>query len=322
MFMGFGLAAGFLVSLLGVGLTGFAILYALFGTPAHWVVGTRMNAGHDRHRLGAAPVQYWAIWYPIIAGVVFCVVLAMNGHKGWAIVLGVAGFIALLCFGFWASVDARLAHPSPRSTTGPSRKALAAVQNWRYEDRPGREVFERWSGAYPIGLRLLEARRLLAGDVHGVPFTVFDLRINVGSLAQRRESERTVCLAHLPVALPDLRLRPRLPDDMEEPMSVADEPPWNCDLIPRIRGVTMIAQNDPQLQLIAEADVPGLAPALATEAVRHETLRQRLPGWRIHGRDLIYVSLPAQLMSTEEAMTVVTGLVAIARLIPVPNVQT
>jgi hypothetical protein len=133
--------------------------------------------------------------------------------------------------------------------------------------------------------------------------------------------ENTVCMVQLPVSLPDVRLRGRLADEEQllgEMPPVAAEPPWNCDLLPRISAQSLMEQGE-QPPMAAESDVPGLAETLITAEVRRETLRHKVPGWRIHGRDLIFVSLPNARagLPNHEAIAVVSGLAAIAGALPV-----
>jgi hypothetical protein len=87
----------------------------------------------------------------------------------------------------------------------------------------------------------------------------------------------------------------------------------------------MIAGGEVDQPMVAEADEPGLAEALVTDHVRRETLRHRLPGWRIHGRDLIFVGLPGPWRmvryTAAQSMAVVAALAAVARSLPAAVVQ-
>lgn len=175
---------------------------------------------------------------------------------------------------------------------------------------------ERWA-AYGEVRRVAPAR-IRTGTVDGFEYTAFDAMITVGGLRERRDSIRTISMVHLPVALPDVRLRPRLLNEDEwGPMpAVALEPPWNCDLLPRLRGIGLMESGeDPTGELTAEADVPGLAEELVTRDVVDMSVLCGLIHWRVHARDLIYVSFPGAGVIDDVTPTV-TNLARIAQRFP------
>jgi len=360
MFIGFGAACMALASVLGAQDTSFlitfAVLYIVIGTPLHWRIGTALNTArtqdgprrHDSNTFGLSvllPMQYWAIWYPACAAVALAFEVARSGSGGWAVVIGVAALIGLVFYVRWARRDFDKVHP-PSSTeaellfpdataamaTLGTRQELAATRGWRYQRHAGKTIQRRWYDRYGAAADALAPANILAGELDGLPFTVFDTFLHSGPLTDRAESRRTMCLVHLPVSLPDVRLRPRLLNedqllhDPDDSWAVADEPPWNCDLLPRARGLDMMSGGevvDPPL--VAEADTPGLAEALVTDHVRRETLERRLPGWRISGRDLIFVGLPGPWRTADynaaQSVAVVAGLAAVARSLPAAVVQ-
>jgi hypothetical protein len=359
MFIGLGVGCGALAVAVGARDTSFLItftvLYSVIGTPLHWLVGTRLNTERtpdgprrqDSNLFGVSvplPMQYWAMWYPTCAAVVLAIGVAAGGSGGWAVVIGVAALIGLVLYIRWARRDFDKVHPpssveaeelfpdaTPTGATSGTRQELAATRGWRYQRHAGKTIQARWYDRYGKAADAIAAANILAGELDGLPFTVFDTFLHEGPLADRAESRRTICLVHLPVSLPDVRLRPRLLNedqflpDPDESWAVADEPPWNCDLLPRARGLEMIAGGEVDPPMVAEADEPGLAEALVTDHVRRETLRHRLPGWRIHGRDLIFVGLPGPWRMVDytaaQSMAVVAALAAVARSLPAAVVQ-
>ncbi|KHD74017.1 hypothetical protein MB27_31290 [Actinoplanes utahensis] len=168
---------------------------------------------------------------------------------------------------------------------------------------------------------LLNPSGVTTGLVDGMPFTVFAMTDSAAGLRKVTGTMRTVCLVHLPVALPDLRLRPRLPREEESgPMpAVTREPPWNYDLV--VRAVAFDApegDGDPREMLIAETEVPGFGEALVTAEVVEASVRAGIIHWRLHGGDLIHVSTPGlgRLLTDAPSTAVVTGLARIARAFP------
>lgn len=310
----------------------FAVLYVLIGSPLHWRIGTTLNKSRPVHMFMSAPMEYWVVWYPTIAMVVAAFLLAKNGSTLGAWAIGIATLAGLILFASSGRRHWDRTQPSVRATEeglmlyGPpgqglpaTRRALAAARGWRYQEGAP-EFRRRWQDVYGAEVKFLAPRDVLAGEMGGLPFTVFNTKVNVGPLRDRPDSRRTICLVHLPVSLPDVRLRGRIVDEealIGEMPPVHLEPPWNCDLLPRLSALSLI-ETGQGLPMAAESDVPGLADALVTEEVRWETLRRRVPGWRVHGRDLVFVTIPdaRSSLTNHEAMAVVEGLVAIARAFP------
>jgi hypothetical protein len=356
MFMVLGVACGALAVASGAQGTAlpitFAVLYTVIGIPVHWFVGTWLNTvrtpegprRHDSHRFGMfilLPMQYWAVWYPVVAAVALALVVRASGSKGWAAAIGVAALIGMVVYARWtrrdfdrthppSSIEADVLFPDATEVTG-TRQELAVTRGWRYFRHAGKTIQSRWYDRYGTAADAIAAADILSGELDGLPFTVFDTFLHSGPWTDRAESLRTICLVHLPVSLPDVLLRPRLLNeeqflpDPDDSWTVADEPPWNCDLLPRARGLDMFEIGEVDPRLVWEADEPGLAEALVTDHVRRETLRHRLPGWRICGRDLIFVGLPGTQREARytaaQAMAIVTGLAAVARSLPDSVVQ-
>lgn len=354
MFIGLGVGCVALAQAFGVRdaslLITAAVLYVVIGTPLQWFVGTWLNTTrtpdgprrHDSNQFGMSvllPMQYWAMWYPTCAAVVLALGVAASGSGGWAVVIGVATLVGMVCYVRWARRDFDKVHPpssaeaqalfpdaTPARAPSGTRQELAETRGWRYQRHAGKTIQSRWYDRYGAAADAIAATQILAGELEGLPFTVFDTFLHSGPWGDRAESFRTICLVHLPVSLPDVRLRPRLLNedqllpDADEVWAVADEPPWNCDLLPRVRGLDMIAGGEADPPLVAESDQAGLAEALVTDHVRRETLRNRLPGWRIHGRDLIFVGLPGPWRTTQytaaQSMAVAAALAAAATSLP------
>lgn len=182
---------------------------------------------------------------------------------------------------------------------------------------------ERWA-AFGDELRQVVApSRPRTGTVDGLGYLAFDATIMIGGRRERRESVRTVSMVHLPVALPDVRLRPRLliEDELGPMPAVALEPPWNCDLLPRIRALDLLdSGEDPTSELTAEADVPGLAEELVTRDVIDMSVVSGILQWRVHARDLIFVSIPGAGV-VDDVMPTVTNLAHIAHKFPPVTLQ-
>jgi hypothetical protein len=176
---------------------------------------------------------------------------------------------------------------------------------------------QRWA-AYGDEVRQVAPSRIRTGTIGGFEYTAFDAMIKSGGLRERRDSVRTISMVHLPMALPDVRLRPRLRGEEElGPMpAVALEPPWNCDILPRLRAVELFQSgDDPTGDLTAEADVPGLAEELVTGDVVDMSVLCGLIHWRVHARDLIFVSFPGAGVIDDVTPTV-TNLAHIAQKFP------
>lgn len=194
------------------------------------------------------------------------------------------------------------------------------------EARAAVEVFraalaERWA-TYGDEVRQVAPSRIMTGTVDGFEYTAFDAMIMIGGLRERRDSVRTISMVHLPMALPDVRLRPRLlnEDELGPMPAVALEPPWNCDILPRLRAVELAESGaDPTGDLTAEADVPGLAEELVTGDVIDMSVLCGLFHWRVHARDLIFVSFPGGV--TADATPTVTNLAHIAQKFPQVTLQ-
>jgi hypothetical protein len=321
----------------------FAALYTAVGVPVHWFVGTRINSERtpegrrplDVHTFNGLPMQHWVFWYPLCSAIVIGLVLAANDEAGWsrtvfiAAVVGVVVYLVVLRRGAArsrppGSEEGDLLFPGADAAVPRTRRELAAERGWRFEHL-ARDLPDRWRERYATTALL--PQDVLAGEVDGLPFTIFDTPVRAGSTTDRLESYRTVVMVHLPVALPDVQLRPRLLpeaeqllDDPEDPYVIADLPPWHCDLLPRARGLSAVEAGETDPEMVAESDLPGFADALVTPEVRAQTVRHRLPGWRIHGRDLVFAGLPGRkrdaAYSPGQALAVVTGLVAVARALP------
>ena len=196
------------------------------------------------------------------------------------------------------------------------------AEEWAAQGESGLALAERWS-AYGDEVRQVWPARIRTGTVDGFEYLAFDAMIMAGGLRERRDSVRTISMVHLPVALPDVRLRPRLLDEDElGPIpAVALEPPWNCDLLVRLRAMALLESgDDPTGDLTAEADVPGVAEELVTREVIDMSVLCGLIHWRVHARDLIFVSFPGAGVTVDVTPTV-TNLAHIAQKFPQVTLQ-
>jgi hypothetical protein len=106
--------------------------------------------------------------------------------------------------------------------------------------------------------------------------------------------------------------------------AVALAPPWNVDLLVRLRAYALLdSGTDLTSWLTVEADAPGSAEQLVTPAVIATSAKCGLIHWRVHRRDLLYVSFPGSglTLAPREAAAVVTGLADIARSFPPEALQ-
>ncbi|BCJ48359.1 hypothetical protein GCM10010168_77150 [Actinoplanes ianthinogenes] len=310
----------------------FAVYNVVIGVPAQILVGRAINTRQTpqgpvvtgEHLQQSVPVQRAWFWYWVIGLIAAGAELWTSGHTTVVWVLGILGVIALFVQLGWATHDQR--HPS-----SPDGEFIAARVAGDDDGRepvarttvPNREfraaLLERWA-AYGAAADKLTPTAVTTGTVDGVAFTVFTTTDLAGGLLQLAASTRNVCLVHLPVVLPDLRLRPRLRDEWEagEFPPVASEPPWNCDLVLRAHANSTLENlDDPGTGLVAEADVPGFAEAMVTPEVIEASVRTGITHWRVHGQDLLFVTVPGSGVLTEaESTAVVTGLAQIAKAFP------
>ncbi|WP_433040403.1 hypothetical protein [Dactylosporangium sp. CS-033363] len=195
---------------------------------------------------------------------------------------------------------------------GQPRARLAQERGWRYArrgSRPGFGVVEaRWRAA-GAEVDELDPADELTGAIApgGRPFTLFDTTV-LGSSA----GYRTVSVLHLPVALPPVAV---VPDpDNGEPLAegrVGPVPPW----------AALAFQHPPELDGAPPASHPGFAEALVTGEVLDVTRRFGLLGWRIAGKDLVWVSRPGDRLVPERVVAVLQALAALAAALPAPVVH-
>jgi hypothetical protein len=308
----------------------FAVFNVLIGVPVHILVGRAINTPQAplEHSLQGMPVQRAWFWYPVWSLIAIGAELWTRGHRGAVWVLAVVGLIGLFVHVAWATREYRAAalpQGSPDGEVIASRAVAAETEATPAREKVSDKVFRpdlvrRWA-AYGAEVSKLNPTDVTTGTVGEVAFTVFNMTDGNVGLRGLMGSMRTVCMVHLPLALPDLRLRPRLlnEDEIGEIPAVSLEPPWNCDLVVRVRAIDALENDpDPAAGLTVETEVPGFAEALVTPAVVEASVRSGVIHWRVHGPDLIYVSFPGfgQLLSEPESTAVVAGLVQIAEAFP------
>ncbi|MGI5241611.1 hypothetical protein [Dactylosporangium sp. CA-139066] len=203
-----------------------------------------------------------------------------------------------------AALLAALMRP-PRPLT--PRALLATDRGWRYARSTTEAGFGalagRWRAARFRGLDDLDPSDELTGTL-GLPFTVFDVAV----LGAPAPSRRTVCVVHLPTALPPVAVVPD-PDNGEPAAEgrVGPVPPW----------APLGFQRPPELDGAPPASHPAFAEELVTGEVLDLTRRHGLTGWRIAGPDLLWVSPPPDgPLSPDRVVEVLDALLALARALP------
>nr|BFE58892.1 hypothetical protein GCM10020063_034180 [Dactylosporangium thailandense] len=186
------------------------------------------------------------------------------------------------------------------------RAQLASDRGWRYSrhgSRPGfGAVEDRWRRAGNPVADLDPADELTgAVDAAGRPFTLFDTTV-LGSAGYR-----TVSVLHLPVALPPVAV---MPDPIDgEPCAegrVGPVPPW----------AALAFQHPPELDGAPPPEHPSFAGELVTGEVLDVTRRLGLLGWRIAGRDLVWVSRPGDRLDPDRVVAVLEALATLATVLP------
>ncbi|WP_432968357.1 hypothetical protein [Dactylosporangium sp. CA-233914] len=176
------------------------------------------------------------------------------------------------------------------------RAQLAAERGWRYARSGSGDIERRWHTAD------LDPSDEVAGTL-GLPFTVFDTTV----LGAPDRAPRTVCVLHLPVELPPAAV---IPDPANgEPCAegrVGPVPPW----------AALAFQHPPELDGAPPPEHPDFADALVTGGVLDLTRRRGLIGWRIAGRDLIWVSRPGAPLPPERLVAVIESLAELAAALP------
>ncbi|GAA4256658.1 hypothetical protein [Dactylosporangium darangshiense] len=189
----------------------------------------------------------------------------------------------------------------------PPRAVLAAERGWHYARSFSADGFgaleRRWRAAHVHDVDDLDPADELTGALDDGPaFTVFDAAV-LGE-----PSRRTVCVVHLPVALPPVAVVPD-PDNGEPEAEgrVGPVPPW----------APLGFQRPAELDGAPPAEHPGFAEEIVTGEVLDLTRRHALTGWRIAGRDLLWVSRPADgPLPPDRVVEVVLALAALARALP------
>ncbi|MEU7871492.1 hypothetical protein [Dactylosporangium sp. NPDC049140] len=188
-----------------------------------------------------------------------------------------------------------------------ARAQLAFERGWHYARRGSRPGFgaveDRWRAAGAAVADLDPADELTgAVEPAGRLFTLFDTTV-LGSSA----GYRTVSVLHLPVALPPVAV---IPDPANgEPSAegrVGPVPPW----------AALAFQHPPELDGAPPARHPAFADALVTGEVLDVTRRYGLLGWRIAGRDLVWVSRPGDRLAPDRIVALLPALAALAAVLP------
>ena len=257
----------------------------------------------DRHTYGGVPVEkFTPVWVLVGLAALATVVAALTTTLvGWlafgALVVG-----ALLA---WTSRREGKVLAGLRD-----RRELARRRGWHYQDRaPGLPA--RWKDVIGWRHATITPLGVLAGEVDGLPFTVFDSL--VGPDGVEGQAPRTTWVVHLPVALPRVDVGPGR-DEVLRAFGVAG----SVDRF--FEEGALLTEPDASATGAGPSvhcpDAPELARDLLTPAVRAAADAAGLTSWRIVGPDLVVSSGEhRQPLPLDEVVARVEALAALARAV-------
>jgi hypothetical protein len=268
---------------------------------------------HDRHTADGLPLQDW-----YVAGALYamaCVLVGLWGVVGVRGLIVGAGLLLLALFVVWRVRRWRKRPADPAARTV-SRPKLAREHGWQL-GRPAPELVDHWS-RLPHEAGHLGLPDGLAGELDGLPITVFDTRPPRRSPdgVRRRKVARTVCVVGLPAGYPPVHVREVWRDDdggVYHGMFL--QPPF-ADLIGAGDALQARLDHPPVADLVVVGE-PG-AEWVATPEVLRVTAECALAGWRLDGHDLALVREGGFFRSNAEVMAALRGLVELARALPAP----
>ena len=282
----------------------------LGASPVHWYLGRALNSRrtpqgrewHNTHMFSAAPMQYGAA---VHVGLALLVVAVVVGVRTSSVIVGVIAFFGtpiavLVASGFYDRWR--------RMRGVADRKRLARTRGWQYKNF-SLFLVDRWMDLF--GKKSLSAIRpfgIVAGQLDGVPFTVFDSQAWMPVPPGIVERRHTTWVVHLPVAYPRVvvwNMSPEAAAQFRAGWSIFD-----------IRRYAVLAGWANDGELVVDARNTDFAHALWTPEIREATLAHRLFDWRIEGRDLIWSEARETPPTADELVRVAEHLVELARVFP------
>src|SRR5579859_7355116 len=266
--------------------SGFIVLLS----PIHWLLGFALNSEmkpsgrrwHNRHTAFGSPIQYGFVPQLLLALTIGSLALGKltSPLYGWLLfasvpVVGLTGAIML---------DTR---KQLRSVA--DRKELAAERGWFYEDKNS-QLGKRWQDL--LGKQeaiLISPFGVLAGEVEGLPFTVFD------RLQSKRPTHWTYWVIHLPVAYPRVQMvKTMTKEDQKnlDALNAAFLAPGGPQANPQVGKILHdFSKKKPPTpdNLGARTRNTAFGKALLTLPVRSATVEFDLIGWYIEDRDLLFI---------------------------------
>ena len=101
--------------------------------------------------------------------------------------------VGMVCYVRWARRDFDKVHPpssaeaqalfpdaTPARAPSGTRQELAETRGWRYQRHAGKTIQSRWYDRYGAAADAIAATKILAGELEGLPFTVFDTFLHSG----------------------------------------------------------------------------------------------------------------------------------------------
>ncbi len=255
----------------------------VLGAGVNWALGAWLNRprtpGGPRlldHTLMDSPMEYASVGFLVIALIIAATIVGRltSPILGWITFAGVivGSFLGLSS---WRERRHR------RATR--EREALARQRGWHYAPRAG-DLPRRWKDLVGWKVNAIVPFGVVAGDVRGLPFTVFDSMYDLDGQAGDRPC--TTYALHLPVAYP------RIGVFLQAPMPTT-EFPWPDGSPSSLADFgRSMAAGPPELRV--RCDIPGFGAAMVSDEVRAATLASGLVSWRIEGRDLLFTTPPRQ----------------------------
>jgi hypothetical protein len=296
-----------------------AALVLLASGVVNWLLGRALNSRrtpegrewHDTHTVNDQPMQDWTVPPVLVALVVGSVALAYEVWRSTSPFLGVVAFLVVI-------VGLMVAYGGYRTRrrlagVADEREKLARAQGWHYQAKAS-GLAERWQDLIGWRAYSIAPYGVVSGELQGLPFTVFDSETGLDG---RTEVPSTTWVVHLPVAYPRLVV-PVLQRSLAEQMG-PDPARTFSDFVSGRAGLGPDLTAD---DLRAESENTGFAELLLTPQVRQATINYGLMGWRIEGRDLIFVSAERSTPPTpDEIVERAERLVSLARLFPAEVAQ-